>query len=69
MQKPFMASFIELAKNHINSLHVYFPDLKFENLDIPAKLMGLSSWMLGFLTNNAASILKNVTMMMGEFRL
>ncbi len=69
MQKPYIAALMEKFHDRFIQLQKFFPDLKFEKMDIAAKMMGFSSWLLSFLTDQASTILKNLTMMIGSFAL
>jgi len=67
MQKPFVAALIERFHDKFIQAQKLFPDLKLQKMDIAAKMMGFSSWMLSFLTNQATTIIKNLTVMVGNF--
>ncbi|WP_027357661.1 AI-2E family transporter [Desulforegula conservatrix] len=67
MQKPFVATLIEQFHERFIQFQKLFPDLKFQKMDIAAKMMGFSSWMLSFLTDQATIIIKNLTLMVGNF--
>lgn len=67
MQKPFVASLMNEIHDRFIQLQKLFPDLKIKKMDMASRMMGLSSWLLSFLTDQASVILKNVTAMIGSF--